>query len=800
MVSLVERALSTSLFKKRRFLKELKEADFRDRAVRPLLLRQGLVGGSDICGPNEKGKDAVFCGENALGLRELWVVQTKRGSLTLSRESSKNVVEAITQLKTALATPVDLLHEGKQYPDKVILCASGKINDSALQHINNEIRDSRLLFLDCDALIERIDKHFPELWFEIDANVLPYLRLLKQAMEDYTEDIIPSSNGAHGVPSSVNENRFLMLHAHRTRLVPRRRQGQIEQVPKIDEVPITSISSRKERLVIVTGEAGSGKSTGLRRLACTLADRFMKAEPQDQIIPIFIRASFVADSPDDILTIAANETTRVASSNAPCFSQKDLSRGGVALLVDGLDEIPTDEGRTSVLRRLLEFNTKYPECQIVVSSRDYSFVTMLPELAPFTRFRLSPISLAQASQLLRHLEKSRKLPAGQSREILRRLRDVHGLTLNPLLVTVFAATTDYSKKDVPANITELFKKYTELMLGRWDATKGLGQQYQSVLKDFLLRQVAYEMHRRQAASLQRTEFGEIVQSQLTKLGHEIDLDKLLEEMLDRSDLFRTSDETIEFRHHLLQEFFAGRGIPSRQILESHVSDEWWQRAVVFYFGEHPEDKDALDSAVASVRSGSTQEQFRAAVTIGLAIQACYLVDVSERIDVLKWVVQVLAKSKKPFVDAVVENGVPPLIAFVWYYLFGRDSVACSVPRAKRPELSTSIDANSTDPDDADTKRFWLIVGALESNDLQEAEKLSRDFNPADDRLALGVHLGAFMIQNLRATSPADRKLAEKIGKQFQDRLRGLRQRLVDEYKTELIEMHNGRVRAITNPS
>ena len=58
--------------------------------------------------------------------------------------------------------------------------------------------------------------------------------------------------------------------------------------------------------------------------------------------------------------------------------------------------------------------------------------------------------------------------------------------MNRLLVTVFVATTDYSRKDIPANITELFKKYTEMMLGRWDASKGLAQQYQAPLKDFVL--------------------------------------------------------------------------------------------------------------------------------------------------------------------------------------------------------------------------------------------------------------------------------------------------------------------------
>lgn len=801
MSSLTVRAQSISQFKKRRFLLSLSEAEFRDRVVRPLLLRQGLKGGTDVCGPSEMGRDAVFLATNALGIRELYVVQTKKGALKMTKSATSNVIEATTQIKTALAAPVHLLHAGKQKPDKAILCASGIINDSARTYVTSEITDPRVLFMDADELISRVDRLFPELWFDIDASVTPYLRVLKKTMEDYSEDILPSASGSEVIQSAVGTDRFVMLHATTTRLKSRRRKGQVERVPHIDEVPISGLANRRERLIALTGEAGSGKSTSLRKIACLLIDRFLRLAQEDQRIPVFVRAATLASSAESVLDVITDETMRLTGASQPPFSQVDLSRGHVTLLVDALDEIPMEDDRVALIDRLLSFHGLYPDCQIILSSRDYSQIINLPALRHFEKFTLTPISLGQASQLLTHLEKTRSLSIRQSREVMRRLKEIHGLTLNPLLVTVFATSTnDVSRKDIPANITELFKKYTELMLGRWDASKGLGQQYHSPLKDFLLRTIAFEMHRRRTTNVSRQEFMRLVLTQLSRLGHDLDHDTLLEELLDRSGLFRVVDSTIEFRHHLLQEFFAGRGIPSQQILESYVGEDWWQRAVVFYFGEHPDNVASLRLAVASVDNRTGPEQFRAALALGLALQACYLVDATDRLDVLKWVIQVMAAAKEPFMSVMSNAGGKPLIAFVMYYLSGRDSVACSVPESLRSRLEDIVGEGANGEDELETRRFWLIVGALESDNLVEAERLARGFNPKDHRLALGIYLGAFFVQHLRVSTASDRKLAIKISKRFEVRLLGLRKQLYDEFKSEVLEIRDGSIAALPKSS
>jgi len=99
---------------------------------------------------------------------------------------------------------------------------------------------------------------------------------------------------------------------------------------------------------------------------------------------------------------------------------------------------------------------------------------------------------------------------------------------------------------------------------------------------------------------------------------------LIKEALYRSGLFRIFEDRIEFRHLLLQEFFAGRGIASSEIIPTLIKDQWWQRAIIFYFGENPGDSKSLELIAETVTTINPQERFQSAVTVGLSIQACYL--------------------------------------------------------------------------------------------------------------------------------------------------------------------------------
>ncbi len=798
MSDLTERAKAISQFKKLRFLASLSEKDFRDRVVRPLFRKKGFSDGRDVCGTEEHGKDAIFVKPDSFGIPDVYAVQTKKGKLNLTRKATENLMEAITQLKTALSTTVTLLpSKEKKQPTKVFLCVSGKINEHARQYICEKVSSPAIVFMDADAIIPQIDEIMPELWFDIDSELLPYLRTLKKLIEAQSQMFTKTElMSADIVPPAVSNELFVPLRLHRMIMKPRTRSGRVEQVPIVEEFPVTSLLGKSHRLVLIVGSAGTGKTTSLLRICFLLTEKILNSTEQGTI-PIFLRSQEIAfKNYATILELCSEKTMEVSNSTKPAFSSEDLANGNVAVFVDALDEIPDIGKQTLIVKRLLEFHNAYPKCHIILTSREYAFIEQIHELRSFVYYNLTPISYKQAEKVLKIFHKSKSLPLEKSAELLRRLQDVHGIELNPLLVTVFAATTDYSRSDIPANITELFKKFTELMLGRWDASKGLSLQYQAPLKDFVLQKIAFEMHRRRVTSILLNDFKNLARIELEKRGHRADFEQLTDEMLYRSGLFRLIENKVEFRHLMLQEFFAGRGIPNIDSIVNFVFDDWWRRAIVFYFGEHPDNSDAFTSIKDAIPTKTPPEIYQALVTIGLALQSSYLVEVNKKLPILGWIIKELSHMQIIYESSVVGNSKYPLTKFLMYYMYARDSVANNILREYLSDVLKICHDDNPDKSSEEIRKFWIIIGLIEIGKLDDAESLIHKFYPSDHRLLLGIHLGCFLAQHTRVTTKHDKQIAERICKRIGDSIASLRHQIVEEFKSELLEVRKDKIHAI----
>lgn len=789
---------SISRFRKERYLLSLSEDRFRDEVIRPLFLRQGLRDGRDCCGPNEKGKDAVFVNVDKLGMEDYYVIQTKRGKVNLSGRPTENAISAITQLRTALETPIFITaRKSKVLASKAFLCISGKITENARVHIVSEVADARVVFFDSDDLIPKIDEVIPEFWLGIDIELFPYLRAVKKSVDDPKEDqsisdILPKGS----VDDAASNGMFIELRVNRHFMRPTKRRGQVYMEAKFEDIPVSGLISRKERLILITGEAGSGKSTSLKRIAYVLADRGL-ADDKSPRIPVLLRATEIVLKPDlELLDACSAAAMSFTGKSTPAFSSNDLEAGRLVVLIDGLDEVSTDLDRENILNRIIRFHKLFPKGQIIVASRDYSFIARISIFNEFEKFRLHPINFRQAEKLLKRFEKRRSLSPERSKEILRRLQEVHGMELNPLLVTVFAATTDYSRRDIPANITELFKKYTEMMLGRWDADKGLAQQYHAPLKDFLLKVVAFEMHRRKVTNIPLKEFQDMIGLELRKRGYEAEVGQLTEEILYRSGLFRILGDNVEYRHHLLQEFFAGRGIPDKSYLLSVISDEWWRRGIVFFFGERPGESETFQTLISELNLRPILDRFNAALSIGLGLQACYLMNTDDKNNILPWVITTVSDAKDPFLSLIDNTGKYPLSRFLGYYLVGREAIACNILKDAVADIEKRILVEGLNRGDNEIRKFWLLAGLIECGDLSWVAKQVKNFYPEDPRLLLAIHLGCFLLQNHRIAEAEERKLAGEVSRELANRVAHLRNILLSEFKSELIELQNGQIKAL----
>lgn len=788
-----------SRFKKERFLKSLSEDDFRDQVIRPFFLRTGFTDGRDLCGPGEHGKDAIFIEQDRLGFMQVLAVQTKKGNMNLAGKAHSNIVEAVTQLKTAISTTVVLLKDRKKVtPNRAILCASGKINDAARDHILTQVGNPNIQFLDVEDLIPVIDEKMPELWLGIDADILPYFKAIKHfTIGDGEIELRGGTKPDVVLQGAASDDVFVSLNLHRTTIKLKKYRGKTIEVPHFEEFPLTSIIGKKSRRVLIIGEAGSGKSTSLLRVAYVIASKGFEDDPNYKI-PILLKSiDILKNKPIDLVEYCDQTTKTLANTTKSSFTLKDLSDGRVVLLIDALDELPTDDDRRFVLDLIEHFGSAYPKTQIILTTRPYRFISELSQLKRYEDFRICPISWKQAEKIVTTVTAHRKIPKAQSQELLRRLEKIHGIELNPLLVAVFAATNDYTKQDIPANITELFKKFTELMLGRWDESKGLKHQYQAPLKDFVLTRIAFQMHGQKKTSILREEAEKIVQHELQARGHEADTELILSEIFDRSGLFRVSGCEIEFRHHLLQEFFAGRGIESPEFVKAIVTDEWWKRALVFYFGANPDKIDLLKGVIEAVSGIDTEKLLQAATTVGLALQACYLSPVVEKIEIWKWVVLALGIAQKKCLELFDPKAKYPQSSMIHYYLYSRDSVALSHLKSNISNLNAWSKEQAIGEEELpEIKLFWLIVGLIECGDIGEAEKLTRSFHPKDMKLLMAIHLSSYLAHEIRPLPNKEKEYAKAIYTRLDSKIEPYKAQLLKEIGSTLLEIRNGEIKAI----
>lgn len=788
-----------SRFKKERFLKGMSEDEFRDRVVRPLFLRLGFQDGRDLCGPFEHGRDAIFVETDRLGKLVVTAVQTKRGNLNLASKASDNLISAVTQLQTALEAPIIILSDKRRInPSQAILCASGIINEHARNYIIDSVKNTHIAFLDIEDLIPKIDENFAELWLGIDAELVPYFRAIEKYISGRDSNIEDGHDGVLG--AAADDAAFVSLNLFRNYSKKRKVRGQIIDVPAFEEFPLTALSAKKPRRLMIVGEAGSGKTTGLLRIALEAARRGI-GEDSAYLIPVIVKATeFVKSNPVDVVDYLDQSAKSISGISSACFTDDDLSEGRVIVLVDGLDELANDAERRALICKLDSFWELHPKCQIVIASRPYRFIQTIPEMSSYEQFSVSPISWRQAEKIITTVTSHKRVSKAVTNELMRKLENIHGVELNPLLVTVFAATTDFAKHDIPANITELFKKYTELMLGRWDERKGFKQQHQAPLKDFLICKIAFEMHRNRTTNITRSNAEGIASAELKLRGYQADAGDLLAEIFDRSGLFRVMDGQVEFRHHLLQEFFAGRGLESPEVVKSVVGDDWWRRALVFYFGDNPKEIDLLRSAIDAVSGVDAQRMYEAAATIGLSIQACYLSPVADKIDIWKWVAGTFSEVQ----DQCLEKGELaekyPAVAFAYYYLCARDSVALSHLKSNMESILDWVNdvGLPVSKGSRERKLFWLMAGLIESGDVAEARRVLADRNLGitDGRLLAAIHLGCHLAHEVRPLPDSDKEIAGDVCRTLDTKIGGFREQLMKEYGSLLLEFKKGSVAVI----
>ena len=478
------------------------------------------------------------------------------------------------------------------------------------------------------------------------------------------------------------------------------------------------------------------------------------------------------------------------------FEEKDLESGRVTLLVDGLDEIADEALRRRVCERLRGISVQYPKCKMVVTTRPDPKTEQYFRRVGVKIYEIAPISWQQVRKIVKQVLENRSMSGSQlesaangAQQVLRQIEEVHGFQLTPLMATVCAVSAEYSTSDVPANVTELFKKYSEVMLGRWDEHKGLRQQIRAPLKDFLLQKVALTMHIAGTVYMDREEFGNMVERLLAERGYRLETREIEDELLNRSRLLRVKGADVTFSHLLLQEFFAGRALAEGEIVV-RVGDPWWTKAIVFHYGDRREHaaqlREVQESVARDGRVGAVSQR-----AIGLSVQASYLSLVGDRVHIWRDVIQEMAAFTSEVMGKTKGEGGYSLTEMTYAYLGLRDAVAFNALRDEevRNAVLDSLRHEGERLEDPmlEATRFWVIVSLLESGLTREAQEVLKEWKFGDLRYCFWISMGAFFLESIVPVSEDQRRVAKKIREGYQDRIAPVTQEFLEEHRTLLLE-------------
>jgi predicted NACHT family NTPase len=263
------------------------------------------------------------------------------------------------------------------------------------------------------------------------------------------------------------------------------------------------------RKLIVLGKPGVGKTTFLKHLAIQCS----KGQFSPDHVPVFITLrEFAAESRlnSEMTLMSYIQQSFVYSGVTQSLALETLLQSGrVLLLLDGLDEIPSQDN-SLMLREIRKFTDLYHRNMFVLSCRTASKKFRLGgftdvEIADFTQ---EQITIFSKKWFVALTEGSVEFAEGQANQFIQKLDlpenwQFRQLVATPLFLHL-ACWVFQGQGQFPIKRADFYRRGLDLLLGTWDESKGVERE--SPYRDFLLPQKLKMLSQLAAVTFENAEF------------------------------------------------------------------------------------------------------------------------------------------------------------------------------------------------------------------------------------------------------------------------------------------------------
>ncbi|MBE2202040.1 MAG: SUMF1/EgtB/PvdO family nonheme iron enzyme [Anaerolinea sp.] len=359
---------------------------------------------------------------------------------------------------------------------------------------------------------------------------------------------------------------------------------------------------------VVLGGPGVGKTTYLYHLAfmCALRRRSEVA----QHIPVFIRFRELVQDLTKLQRLEDYFPRLFAGHdfpNATRFVMQQLALGRCLILLDGLDEVPSEEDHQRLITLVQAFADRYvpaavspvtPRSQtqniLVVSSRKYSYEHGT-QLTGFPKTEVMEFDNPAIAQFVHNWFGTNGALADELIAALQGNARFLELARNPLLLLLIAHHYE-RERNLPGLRAELYQHCIRTRITRWNTTRGTHQgRFGENDKWRMLRDLALHIFQHEEKGLLwRTDLLDWVENfaEVGRLPEGTTAEMLLDEVARTSGLIQEwAIDRYGFSHHTLQEYFAADAInrlgpdQGAALLEPYLDRPAWKEVILLYAGQ-----------------------------------------------------------------------------------------------------------------------------------------------------------------------------------------------------------------------
>jgi NACHT domain len=225
--------------------------------------------------------------------------------------------------------------------------------------------------------------------------------------------------------------------------------------------------------VVITGDPGVGKSTFMRHVFHTLANR---REPKLAPLLVDCREYAAGANEKSIIDFIANALQGdLAVPTFPDALKTVLTLGAACIIFDGVDEIIDLQQRRRFIRRIESLAAAYPYSSIICSTRKIGYQQASFKQS-FHVLELREFTPEEFETYVRRWFHISARPEGDVESFLRESNDVRDIRNNPLMLSLLC-TLYRARGHIPRNRRQVYRECADLLFQRWDAMRHVEQPF-----------------------------------------------------------------------------------------------------------------------------------------------------------------------------------------------------------------------------------------------------------------------------------------------------------------------------------